>query len=503
MLLDPDFTGDTASGERHPLSGRVLDLQVEPLEDGTARANFLYDGTNPEDYELGFYLDGNLIQRVPADASEGIDLVNLEDGGHTIDSFPVMKGDVTPNRHGNEQGQRAYLEWERSTDPSTVGYRIYWDAGTGDETDQLLQEVTEMEIPTLKHNRGDSTAGRVTLWGGFTGYQLMNGSIEVTVSSDGTYTYSGLGGSGGGAWSTGQTISLPLGSWMKVEDDAEAYAGDITYSLPVGPAPRYLSGVLEPGVYNFRVVAVDQAPLESTASDLRTVRILDVPPELPGQEIAWDDDTETITLSWSPVAAVSAGILWVHVYANVSDHDGGLIAEHVNPDVPMRVVSAALGSTSFEGYNGALKVYLRPVNVAGIEREDVAMWAFSMPPAPGEVDTVLETPSDLTAAVLPNGDLQVIWSYRVRPGDQLTEFDVFVGDGEPIFDGSNLVPAFEGATEGLDEYSLDISGLADGTYSIAVRAFATDGLSTTSDVIEVVVDTVAPTAPGELWTVRQ
>src|SRR4051794_8581538 len=113
-LLDVDFDGDCADGQREPLSGIIRNLNVLPAGFDSAEARFLFEAAVLTEYELGVYVDGGLIQRINSGSTQA-SLAGLLDGRHSISLASNRIGDIWPERHGDPQGSRAYLRWPRST----------------------------------------------------------------------------------------------------------------------------------------------------------------------------------------------------------------------------------------------------------------------------------------------------------------------------------------------------------------------------------------------------
>lgn len=511
MLFPMPVAGDCLAGERNPLSGHITNLRVRTLNYGSAEAAYDARVENPDSHQVVVLLDGAMVARNNALATSA-GLAGIGSGEHSIDVRMIEAGEAPPNWHGDEQGQRAWLEWDRSTDAACKGYRIYWDEGnSGGAVDELLASVSQVTIQERINMKGGHS-GRINVYGGYTGTQIINDVVTLTLADTGEWETTCALGTAEGTFELGHSLALPYGIWVEILDDLMDYDTLSTYEITVGPGAQYLTDKLDPGDYRFKVVAVNAAGDESDASDIRTVRIYPVPPEVPAQFIEWDPVDEEMRVGWDPVLAAGMGIVDVKVYTNFSDYAAGL-TDDIIEDMPYRTVEAVDGGLTLaraDVGDGLIRLYLRAVDADGEERKSVRLVEFTMPPVPIDLGLHLGIPTDLQAVGGPAATVLTEWNYTFYDGtegtDALTGFEVVAANssGGQTFTGVANVSdddGDDGFPEARYEKTLTVAG--EGTWYVKVRAMAAGGNYRESAEVAVVVDNTPPEFGDELRGVSQ
>jgi hypothetical protein len=512
VLLDVDICGDSGPGSREPLSGSVRDLDVASTGWDTHQASWGYEATNPDEYELGLYVDGDLTRRLQSEvASAG--LVGLLDGIHTLSLFPHLKGAPWPDRHGDPQGRRAYLAWTPPIDTTLAGYRVYWDEGAGGAPSTLIAELRRIVVEEAfaKRDQVNGNPGRVDCWGAYTGgTDPINDPIVVAVSSDGTYAWqTAVGLTGNGEFSSGQSIPLPHGAWIKFLDDPEAYGTLSYFGVWVGPEQSFLTPALEPGTHRFTIRSLDQAGNPAVPISSHTVFVQSIPPAAQ-ISTSYNFATKQLAVSWSLPGEDDP---WqeIRFYHNLN-----LVTGAFEPHVITDMFGASFPPEGgpwvfdFSGFSGShqLRFYARTFR-DGIERNDLSLYRFDFPVVPSQVGVILGTPSNLQLTPIAGGKLRFEWDYRDRSGDSVDHFQIFWGDAT-ITDWTaptETVSADLGSGTPLHfAVELDSASFADNTEIFAgVRASVADETLTSvnTDVVSARTDKTPPASPSGLLGVSQ
>lgn len=504
-------TGSASTGTRRPLSGTVYDLNVQPSGFDGIECTFAYESLNNQ-YQLGVYMDGQLVSRVEPDVTSA-STAGLDEGEHTLSVWPGLRAGSWPDRHGEAYGTRAWLDWPRSTDPTCFKYNVYWDEGLGTGATTLLDSVTQVTIQTLSWESGTSGSGRISVYGDYTGSSTINDQIEIIIWVDGDeriYAYTSAVGSGSGYVSTGHTITLPYGAYCTFHDDLDQYEDGTSWTVEVGPTSQYLTPSLSSGTYTFTVKASDEIGKESDPLSSRAVRIIHPPAPAQNVEITWQPLSETIMVEWT-----NLGSDGVNIYTNF-DTITQRFVDHVITDSPHFSSAGTSGSWAFDpvGQEGTLRFYIRPWSGAS-ERPDLTLYSFNFPPTPTDLGLELGVPTSLTGTALAASNWSLSWDYRFTPdADALYAFAIYQVDDPNTFDWT------------LPTYTLlvdtDPDLTDDGAYPtkrftypgptpsvtnsayFAVRAVAEDGSSSTNvDYVMVEFDTTPPTFSGSLTVVPQ
>lgn len=506
MLLRPRFTGG-ATGDPHPIEGRARNLSVAAGSLDSAEASFGYDGINAGERRLAVHLDGRLADTVTAD-QERAGVAGLTTGLHTLTVAP-LRWDESPGRlRFDPAGQRAILSWTPAEAADVAAYRIYWDAGAGTAPATLLDTVETVEIETREAVGPDTGtgAGRVTLWGYYTGTPPVNEVLVLSITAEGEYEWSYAGETGSGTFALGDTVQLPDGAQVTFLDEALAYQVDDSWNLRIGPATTYLTAELEAGSYQFEVRAVDATGNESEGTPVRGVAISGVPDAVTGVTLSWNEGTETLTVAWSDPGSCDE----VRVYSNWNAHTGAFL-DYVEEEGPTARVVGGMEQWTLENPpDGTLLFYLRPM-LNGVLRPDVSLRRFSFPPTPADRGIVLGDPAQLAAVAQAGGRVLVTWLYGWRHGvaapdgtelaDGLASFDVWISATPVDFAAEPTVSVAAGTGEGypVSSYSWLSDVLADGTYYVGVRAKTADGVTTTNtNTVTVTADGTAPEYDGAL-----
>lgn len=497
MMLEAAVTGDAVTGDRDSLGGVIRDLDVQATGFAAAEARFVFDAVNPASQEITGYVDGDLVARLPADR-EVIGIAGLAEGPHTINIFPHILGEPFPDRHGEFQGRRAYVAWTRSEDPTTRGYVVIQD-------NVDVATIDTVTIPDAVNRRGlDGEPGRISHYGGYTGTDIVNDVVELILKDDSSYQYTWAGGIDIGDYVAGQSLALPYGVIVEIQDPPSMYGAQSTFEIPVGPTTEYLTDELDPGDYEFSVVAFDEAGNRSTPVATTLVRIYPDAGEVPGVAMVWDADLEVMQVVWDATAAAAAGITTVECYANI-DSILGVISDHVIEDIPWATAPASQGYIAFDRSeigDGNIKLYLRHADF-----RSVRMVRFTMPPTPFEQGVVLGVPTSVVVVARPDGALRVEWEYSFED-----EFDVAAGfevslvstSGAPVFSGVIDVSVDDAVGFPVSRFGLDFAGpYATAMYAV-VRVY-NDDLSVYNDSDEAtgVPDSTPPDDVDAIYGVSQ
>lgn len=418
MFLPPTLTGDTLTGSRDSEAGVVRDLGVAAGPWDTANLSFSLDADNPDDTALVLYVDGEPTQTL-ASSETAAGVANLADGLHTIAVYVQRPLASYPDRHGDDQGQRAYVTWPRATDTSVVAYRVYYDQGHGHAPDTLLTTVSTIMIERLI-NATVGTSGRASSWGTYTGTTPVNTAIVVTFDGTTGYTWACGELTGSGTFEAGESVCLCYGAWIKLHDGPTAYAAESTLTIRVGPTNSYLTGILTAGTYRFSVIAVDSAGNPSSTTHALNIKICSVLGPCASVTWTWDALDSFWTLSWT----LPAGATGCAIYSNV-DRQFSVLADHILTDAPEGRIPAASAQqmtwASGDFPDGVIKVYLRPYTAIW-ERRDLTIHSVTMPPTAADLDLVLGTPYNVTLAPAASGHFNLTWDYRWRDGDSASAF---------------------------------------------------------------------------------
>lgn len=483
------ITGDIASSDITPLSGVIRDMHVTQGAGDSVDISFSHVAANPSAQEIGVYVDGTLTDRLPGGSAHS-GAANLADGLHTLDVYTNYAGDVWPSRHGNDEGQRAYLQWQRSTDIDCVAYRVYWDEGLGGTPTYLLETVSDIVVMGRIHDRGsDIAGGRVTTYGEPTVYEPINDVVALTLNPDGSCSWATDTDSGSGTFVTGQTLFLPYGVQVSIEDNVASYTPGQTYYIPVGPANFFITDQLAPGTHRFTVCAVDAAGIESARTSVQNVVIPMVPN--PVSDVAFAYASGELTVSW-----VSSHP--VRVYSNY-DKAGTLLTDHIIEDAPL--ADTVTNSVTIPHIvDGEYRFYIRPYDGV-VERSDATIYTCNLPLTPEDKGIVLSAPLAVRARQISGTHVRLEWAYAFEPGDDLSHFDYYIGAvSTPTFSGS--VDSDSGEDYPIMSYYIDLPWALEGTVYLAVRANGGDE-SIASDLLSIEFDNTPPSPPGELYGVSQ
>lgn len=479
------------------MSGAIRDLDVRNTGFASAEARFATDITNPDSHEIAGYVDGDLVGRIPSDRAE-FGIAGLTEGSHSIDVFTHAIGEPYPDRHGDWEGKRAYLTWQRSADPTVRGYRVYLDA-------ELVATIDEVTVPDAVNVRGvEGELGRITHYGGFTGDFPVNDTVTLTLADEGEYQVTWAEGVTVGNYEAGQTLVLPYGVIVEVQDSPDMYGAASTYEIPVGPAHEWLSDPLLPADYSFTVSAYDAAGNESDPSTAALVRVYPYAEEVQGVHLEWDADTETMRVAWDVEATITAGIAVIRAYTNINT----LLGErepHIIEDNFWLARLTGHGHAAFvrsQIGDGEVKLYLRHSGLASVR-----MIRFMMPPTAADLNVRLSSPTNVTVLQRPGGALRVEWDYAFdEERDDLEGFEVSLeaASGAPVFAGVIDVSADDAQGYPVARFGFDFPGPYSVTQYAVVRAYSTDQAThLDSDEATGDPDDQTPDAVDPVWGVVQ
>ena len=512
-LLDAKLTGDYATGSREPISGQIHNLAVRQTGYDTVDLSFDYSAANPESHELGVYVDGELVARVPP-TTPVASAANLSAGTHTLNVHVLNPGEASADRHGDPNGRRAYLAWDQEADPSIVGYRVYWDEGLGGAVSTLVGMVDRVLVAPREFARCDygTGAGRISVSGNYIDPEPVNLVLELGITGEGEYRFSNTEDDSvlaSGNFGVGDTLSLIHGIRITFHDDAVDYEAGDKWTVRIGPRTSWLSEPLAPGRHRFAVRAFDQAGNLSDPIVSRAVTIQEVLPPLQDVALSWDAEDETLVVSWTPEEGDD---FQVDVYSNL-DQLTGTFSDHVLMDRPWLSVPVQDGGFTFApGVQGTLKFYLWPRETDLKRRSDLTLYEFSFPPEPRHVGLILSPPTNVRAIPIAAGGIRLEWDYLFRDtddqDDSLALFQISIQEtaGAPVFDRQVLQGNASASDSGypLRHFSVEYAGPFAGTQYIQIRAAdQTETYFAPADEVSVIPDAEPPSLTGELHAVPQ
>lgn len=497
--LPPYLCGDAFAGTSEPAVGVAYDVNARPAAWDTVELSYDYEAANPTEHQVGLYLNGGLTQRLDSSISLA-SLANLQEGRHTVQLLPSRTEGTWPDRHGYYRGQRAYVVWDRSTDATTAAYRVY------SSPDTLLATIDTITVQE-RTNVPIQGAGRCSSWGFYDLPDPINATLTVTFGATaGEYTWTLGALSGSGEFAAGETMLFPFGISVRFHDDPEDYPAAATFTVAIGPANEYLTGVQSPGIAEFLVSAVDAAGNESTPVAITPMQILDIPEPIeailpisysePEIGIEWIDDS-----SGNDVYVYSN---WNTVTQTFEDH---VILENPHAIV---AVSSSIWIFNHGSVEGTLKFYLR-VTVPGEplrQNESLTLYTFNFPPTPPDFGLILGEPGSLSATAIADGYIEFSWDYRPRVNDAVAEFAVVENIGSPTFDWDNPdveVPYEDDADTPVSTYTVTRGPFLNGqVVYFSVRAVSATGVqSLNTAYVSATADTAAPTFAGPGYNVPQ
>lgn len=405
--------------------GQVRDLYVRHAGYDTLEIGFDLEAINQSEHQIGLYVDGELNQLLDGTATDSA-LAGLADGLHSLEAFVEAPGSMPPDRHGADYGARAWIKWPRSTDASTRGYKVYWDAGTDGNPDTLLATVSTMTIQRQRYALPDTGTGtgRVSFFGDFPAAEAaINAQLTLTIGAAGIAAFALGDTTGNVTIDKGSTVALCSGVWCTFHDDPDDYVENDAWTCDIGPKCEYLTSDLDADVYAFAVKAVDAAGNPSTALATRKVRIYDVPVALPSLATSYNAGTGVLSVTWNGTTAAAAGIETVRIYANY-DSTLSLYADYIAEEAPAYSAAVAAAAIAFPATmpNGTLRFFVRPVGTNGVERKDMVLWLFNYPATAEDRKVKLGTPTNLKATPIAGGDVTFTWDYDQKPSDAATCF---------------------------------------------------------------------------------
>lgn len=495
--------GTSGVGTLVPLAGRVRDLRARAAHyadvalDWSAEAN---PGGTTDARVFALYLDGRLVRTVAQGGPLESAVTGLVGDSHDMTVVPVPYGETPAARHYDLLGDRAVLDWEPATDAGVVAYAVLWDAGEGGDPETVLATTTRIECRRAAGIGPDTGTGmgRADLAGDYNGTAAINAAGTIEIDGAGVLSWALAGASGTVDFDSGETISLPLGVRVTMLDAPTAYEVGDVWNLSVGPSISFVSEALAPGVYRFAVAAQDAAGNQSDPSGAVVVAVATVPGPVTGVALTWDSEANALTATWTDPAALDT----VEVYSNF---DGTLddFVDHVHETGAAASIAAGTEAVTFtfpEDAAGVLRFYLRPV-LLGIERPDLGMQTFNVPPLALDLGLVLGAPFLLAATAGPAGVVVVTWAYGFRDGDDCSGFDVWIVSGAVDYTDPPTATVLATTGEGFpaSAYTYTSGALSAGTYTVAVRAATAGGVrSPIGSTVSVVADPDPPAYSGAL-----
>jgi hypothetical protein len=494
MLGPISTTGNSVSGLSAPLLGTIDNINVMPGQYDSIDVTYDYNSINPTEHEVGFYVDGFLNTRL-ADTESAASASGLAEGLHTVDFHANRIESSWPDRHGDIRGQRGYVTWERSSDTSTVEYRVYVDSES--EPSAIINNIV---IQEQQYFVTQNSGGRLSSFGSYNGVEPINDELILlfgSVAGEVDWSIGAL--SGTEDFSTGESVLFPHGIWVEFHDDPADYEDGASFTVSIGPANEFLAGIITPGTHTFEITALDAAGNESNSSDGSCV-IQDIPDSV--TNVVFDYDAGFLTVSWDDDLSGND----VYVYSNYNTATG-LFEDSIIREYPHEVVDMSTPFGFVPASDGQLKFYLRPYITEIRQDTNFTMHTFNFPPTPEDVGLVLGTPAGLTATAIADGMIRFEWDYSFQPEDDLDSFEIFDSVGSPAFD-------YETPTDGLGQgggsgfpvahYSIELGPYTDGvTVYFNVRSISGTVSTLNTAYVSAVSDATPPTLPGVTHAVSQ
>lgn len=502
--------GSGFCGTGAPIAGEIFDLaasQSMPLE---LDVTFAHEGGIPGTQLPVVYVDSELRQ-VLAPGVENASIGGLIPGEHRVEVFLMADGAVPRDRHRHFGGKHAWITWPWITAPADVeSVDVYYSGSLGGgflASPAFIANVATRIVERKSYSLcdGGTGTGRLSSYGQYLGDGTDNGLYTITITGPGTADYDGLL-SGSFTFEPGITIQLPLGVFVQFHDALDDYATNDEFLVHVGIQNFYRAGELPEGLYYFGVRAKDFAGnADSTASidPSSAVKIVHAPGSVTGAAWSYDSGTGVATLSWTDPSDVDLAA--VRVYTNW-DPVTETFHDHIYERIHYASVAAGVEEWMFDttDIDGALKVYLRPIDSTGNENQSIELLAFNCPPTAEDLNLVLNPPINLQAEAAAAGAINVSWDYLVIPTDEnndadsMDSFAYWIDTSPPDFSTTptgTFLDSPDNAIGILYMYSETLAGpyVNGTTYYIGVRA--TDGAgnySANTNYISVVADTEAP-----------
>lgn len=452
-----------------------------------ARLAFVHDGISPEQrYRYAVALDGDLVKVLQDGEFEGR-IESIPPGVHRIEVLPIRE-DVRriPDMHGHDYGRRAFVRWDRNTEPDVRSYRVERLIGATWTPEGTVSIVDLFARYCVAPDAGTGS-GKLTLSGGWSG-DAVNAEYTIEIVTEVAMTGAGeLRHNLRGDWETvpfvpGVPVYLPFGVVLLLEGLPAAFDDGDTWTFFVGPRNWFASGDLEEGTHSFRVIALDAAGNESDPSDTVNVAIIYAPGDV--TNIAAEMDSGDVVLSWTlpPDGDLNA----VLIYSNFSLMFGTLGELVIETGAWAVLAANATGHTFTPAVPGVWRFYVRTRDTAGRLSESIELVEIDTTGIPADVE--LREPEQVLVTATAGGTFALSWEYPI-PGD-VTEFHIYRNEDPeaPEFDTPVAVVAYP---------ALTATGLVPESASVWYTVRASDGTYETAnvDLHEGVPDDEAPDAP--------
>lgn len=475
-----------------PLDGRLADLRWTPAFGGGA-LSAVHVGAGAGLYSYKLFVDAALA--AVADSPEA-GTTALEAGEHDIEMAIQRAGAPMADPAGEVGGRRARLSWAPSDSADTAGYIVESKAPSAADFSEMLrvEELVVRPVVRAAPTVGTGT-GRASISGPYIG-EPVNGPVLLEIVP--TRAWTDDGGTTKRNIQRGAVARGASGATFAFHDDAALYAEGDQWTSWIGPRTDAVTQDLaEPGVWQFRVRAIDRAGNASGPSPVATVFVLDRPEPVEGASIEYDDAEGEAVLFWAlPVDPARTAI---RLYLNRSNATEQLV-EHIIDDEPAEELADDADFWAVPLLPGeTLKARIRTANAAGFEDGNLEVLEITPPVASAEI----AGPVILSAVPGPSGRAIVRWSYQPLDGDTATNLEVVAradpasASGETVVGETGVLPSLQV----VRDYQIETDVLA-GTRWLAVRATDIVEHGPFSDWIEVVPDTTAPNAPPSLQAVN-
>ncbi len=485
-MYGAQFVGEGA------LDGRIVDFAAVGVPGGAA-VSWVHERAPDSEHLLALAVNGDLLAVMTA-GETSYEVAGLEDGAYRFEVIPFRPNvRKIPDLHGRPYGKRAYLTWPASGSPDCVGYKVYWNEGSG-VADTLLDTVEGVAVHPkfLEGATAGSGSGRVSI-GGTWGGTDTNEEFTLRIEPDGGFSHNLAGSfSASRPFAAGGVYLLDFGVTVVFEDDPSEYDVDDEFIFRIGPPVAFVSKELLEGSFSFTIAAIDAADNESGKLTEKTMVIVHRPGEVINAEVVWDG--VEVTLSWTLPGDVDLAA--VLIFSNFSNTFGILRDRLIETGAWVTKAAAATSHSFTPTVSGIWKFRILTKDTAGRVSESAVL--LSVDTSGPKTTVEIANPEMVEVAPSAGGTFKLRWQYDWNSGKDCTEFRIYSNSdfSTPVFVTPDVVQPAVTST-GLLEYTWTSSAYP-GTRYFTVRA--SNGVDETinTDLTEGVPDATAPSLTGSI-----
>lgn len=368
------------------------------------------------DYRYAVAVDGDLVGIAPVGARSYV--IRTPSSNTSIEVI-VIKPSVrrVPDLHGDPHGRNVWITWHPSTDEDLAKYDIYYqETLIGSNTVTVLHDIDQAPPTT------GSGTGRISLHGTYDGV-ITNASCSVIIESNGAYV--NLGGVTSVVREfvgNGQQQVLADGIVCTFHDARSTYHNGDTFEFVVGPAASYsYHGNLSDGEWSyFQVWAVDRAGNE-TATNHLDVTIVGRPSPPTVTLTGVNHGAGEIDFDVAIPDPNTTARLYTNYNSIFGTIESDIIEEHWFAEIEA-------GSGVWPFYytvDGVYKFWFRTVDATtGVESDESVIFTVDTTDLVGDLQ--LNVPTNVSAVAVAGGEIELLWSYALADGTDLTEFHLYV-----------------------------------------------------------------------------